>query len=116
MWIAGVDAPMTTAQARITLTGRGFLLPSPVVQTSDAERVDVPVVAEGEEPEEPTLTEGEDAVVVGGIPARIYLRRDERIDLEVPRLSAGPHLIVVWSGGTASNAFPIRVLETTGSP
>ena len=116
MWIAAVDAPITTPRARITLTGKGFLLPSPVADAADAERTDTAAAPETDEPAEPILYEGEDAVTVGGIPARVHLRRDDRIDLEVPRLDAGPHLIVVWSGGTASNAFPIRILETTGTP
>lgn len=58
------------------------------------------------------LLEGTIAVLVGGQPSVVLYRADDRIDLRVPEVPGGAAYVVVWTGGTASNAFPIHVLSS----
>jgi len=53
------------------------------------------------------------SVLVGGVSAVVYARDDDCLVLQVPDLDPGPHFVVVWTDGIASNAFPINVAATT---
>ena len=56
---------------------------------------------------------GLDAVLVAGEPAEVLRLADDRIELRVPAAAApGAAWVVVWAGGTASNAVPIHILGT----
>jgi uncharacterized protein (TIGR03437 family) len=63
----------------------------------------------------PTPT-GLNAVTVGGVEAAVCFRSESRIDLVVPRLPAGAQHVVVFSGGLASNAEVLYLLELTAGP
>ena len=113
VWIAQVSpGPETASGALLSLRGQGFGSADIPVDITAVRTGDAGSLAEAGE-----LFAEENAVYVGGEPARVLLRRDSRIDLIVPDLPDGPAFVLVRTEGISSNAYPIRVAaapEETG--
>ncbi len=108
VWIA--DAHTETGGTaspgmRVQLVGKGF---GHVQVLEDSCRLEALADAGGQ-PAQPLPFPH--AVTLGDVAAPVFSRRDDCLVLEVPEVQPGPHFIVVWTGGVASNAFPITVAE-----
>lgn len=106
VWIMDASPRVAPPGGRVTLVGTGFGTARAVADEAarDLDRVTAAALESG------VVFEGIDAITVGGVPARVFLRRNGRVDLELPDLPEGSAFVVVWTQGIASNAFPIRVL------
>lgn len=108
VWIASATPNPVPVGAVIVVEGKGF--GRAAIEATEGE-----AAVEGEAPLAVTF-EGPDAVTVGGVFALVHHRDNRRIDIEIPDLPAGTHFLVIWTSGTASNAYPITVLETSDEP
>ncbi len=107
VWIADATPTAAPAGGMLRLTGLGFgtaRVVDDALPSEDLDEVTENALADG------VIFKGLDAITVGGVAARVFLRRDGRIDLQVPDVPAGSAFVVVWTQGVASNAFPVRIL------
>jgi hypothetical protein len=113
VWIADVTPAVVPVGELIQVRGKGLsVLPEPV---EDTDATTPPVETTPVEDEEPvgTVYTGPDAVLIGGVPAEVFARSDDRLDVRVPDVPPGPVFLVVWSNGIASNAATLTIVPTS---
>lgn len=104
VFIVSVDAEVAAVGTVVRIYGRGLGAGAVVSDEAD-------VVAGGITEDNCSVASDGDAVLFDGVSAEICFRADDRLDVRVPALSAGPHFVVVRSGGLTSNAVTVYVTQ-----
>ncbi|MFT5432734.1 MAG: hypothetical protein ACI9OJ_003436 [Myxococcota bacterium] len=112
VWVAKIQPRSAAPTTVVRIFGRGLEART----TTEADVVDGDTSVPSTETETCPTPNGLNAVTVGGVNAAVCFRSDSRIDLVVPRLPAGAQHVVVFSGGLASNAEVLYLLELTAAP
>ena len=104
VFIVSAEPQVISAGATLIIYGRGLGLGTSNASDLLAEesREMVPVGS-------CQLAAASDEVLVGGVPASVCYRADDRIDIRIPDIPSGPRLLVVRANGYLSNAVVIHV-------